>query len=109
MQPLRIVALRVVQAVVRPAALLALDCRGGHHLCAVQHEPELDVEQQVGVEHLALRFHADGLEALLQRLDLLEAFLQLLFLSEHLDLLVHHAAHVHADVGDAVRGGRPRQ
>src|SRR4051812_22218331 len=104
LEPLVVVALRVVRAVLRAARLLPLERADDDALRVVEHEAELHGAQQVLVEDRALVVDRDRLRLLLQPLDDLEPLAQAVLVAEHRRVLVHGLAELGLDLRHAAAG-----
>ena len=103
-----VVALGVVEAILRAARLLALDRGDDRRLRAVQQVAELDRAEHVLVEDRPAVVDRRDLGLLLQAADDLEGLGEALLVAEHGDLLVHHRAELVLDRRDpAAPAGGP--
>src|SRR4051794_25375640 len=100
LEPLVVVALRVVEPELGAARLLALERAHHDRLGAVEHVAELDRPQHVLVEDRAAVVDVGGAALLLEALDDLHRLGQPRLVAEHRALLVHHRAELVLDLGD---------
>src|SRR3954451_12646365 len=101
LEPLVVVALRVVEPELGAAGLLALERAHDDGLGAVEHVAELDRAQDVLVEHRAAVVDVGLRRLLLEAADRLVRRGQALLVPEHRALLVHHRPELVLDLGDA--------
>ena len=100
LQPLLVVPVGDVGAVVSAPALPALEAAQGDGLSAVQHEAQLQGEDEVGIERLPLVRDGDASESLPQGPDIGQRRLHALLVAEDRQVLVHRPAHVSADAAE---------
>src|SRR3954453_1201551 len=103
-EPLGVVALRVVGAVLRAPALLALQRRDAGALGVVEHVPELDCANQILVEDGAVVVDGGGLRLLLESADRLQRLLDPGLVAEDGNFAVHRLAQLELYLGDAAAG-----
>src|SRR4051794_29631626 len=110
LQPFVVVALRIVEAELRAAGLLALQRADDDALRTVEHVPQLDGAEHVLVEDGAAVVDARARGLVLQPPDDLVGLVEPRLVAEHRALLVHHRAELVLDLRDApARGVRAAQ
>src|SRR5438552_5286842 len=83
LEPVHVIALGEILAIVAAAALFTRQRAGGDQLGAVQHEAKLERLHQVGVEGPSVILDGDPRVALLERADTARRLLQALAVSDH--------------------------
>ena len=104
LEPLLVVSLREVGAVLGAAALGALERADAGALGVVEHVAELDRRQDVLVEDAAVVIDVGRFGLLLEAANGLECRLDAGLLAEHGDLVVHRLAQLQLDLRDAAAG-----
>ena len=96
-EPVHVIALGEILAIVAAAALFTRQRAGGDQLGAVQHEAKLERLHQIGVEGPSVVLDGDPRVALLERADSARRLLQALAVSDHEHFVEHQRLHLRAN------------